>query len=108
MAHVDAARLGVDSNVVEVLRATGSLSQRNFLDQVVTARRRSRHSNHPAQYEEGTNRKPAHAGNSHAGNCHGTAFLFLRTLRRMESQPGPFGPPTSSLTEPIPRLYDSD
>ena len=38
MAHVDAACLGVDRNVVEVLRPTRGLSQRNFLDQVVPAR----------------------------------------------------------------------
>ena len=48
MAYVEATRVGVDRDVVEILCASRSLSQWNFLDQVVTAFGRTRQSNNPA------------------------------------------------------------
>src|ERR1700722_1984904 len=65
VAYVDAPRLGVHGDVVEIFRAAGSLAQRNFLDQVVTARGRSCHSSNRTYYEQAEHRKLANPGNSH-------------------------------------------
>jgi hypothetical protein len=65
MREVHPARVGIDGDVVEILTTARRPTQRNFLEQVITPRGRTRNSGSAEQYHAHAERKTSNGTTPH-------------------------------------------